>query len=1701
MADLDYSALCEDGLKMYRRFFLSVNAKKRKLRRLGENEFRVCDFDLTGLDRFWSIGIWSKDPTVALMALSYLRKIYENVSLKLIDVVSEERGKFILKCMGYILDAKQVLLSSTSSDEEKAFAKERMGRSASLVTSIITKDNKTRPSESIHELRFKEAIWRLEKKNAPKNDEAEGTQEAMDALRESDDKEKKLLDDFQGPVSFRPADLVSEKFFDELFGILPVVSMQDQIWGMLMSLPTNVDVLKAVEELTKEGDQFLFVKQVEDAPENQSIFRLLYLMQVIRSLLESEEWLGSFIEAGGLTYLVDIFSNKDLLGGPNGDFGKQTMSHLVDTLNQLFSSGKLDQEKLISCLSNNFVLRLMGQISELAVKPPEEKKSKIEVLKIEEPETGTKKGTRIANCHYSAKEHVLSFDVEGSEHYQVSCYCVDYNTDRRIQKMVAWLGDDKKDKEEFGNFQNTENASNVITLKGPSFHNGQWVVWDVHGAGRFNITIASESGPNWVLSSFLLDKSPNPDAPASPFPTLLEIDSQSQGKWRGKYGSCGGVLLGVKDFKVPAQPGIVAPFPRLEAFDTKKCDRYEWINSLTSDPRAMQQAPTVDEIDAEVDDETEVTPLPTAKEVTRVKMEGGEHARSTETSRSLLSLLVASSLDRDDLLNAVVTYPELKEWLFTCLIQCDDQKLRESVVEGIERLCSKSSCNDCFLDCLLGFLKEVEKEQAALAESHEEEGSPKCFTEYFSLLLCLLKRREGRNSEEVLGDVYRMLRNHVTLEEDDKSDTDTVLLGYLELVAFLLEGNYRFVESQDVVRDIFHDCLFGVQESRHAPKIPKCRTKATREAGYNLLVVATKQAPCVHTKVMGLLSDQLAKSTLPVDWNIDVFEKSTEERTERTRYVGLKNQGCTCYLNSLIQQLFIIPSLRNDIMNVQVPQDKDNIMYQLQSLFAYMQESRAKYVDTIDFCRTVKLMGQPIVMSRQEDANEFFNSLADQVEPYLKGTPQEHLFKDTFGGKIMSQIISQECPHQSESPQDFLTISLKVQSKRDIYESLDFYVQADMLDGDNKWKCEACNKHVAAKKRACIQHLPNTLALHLIRFEFDYQTFNEVKVNDRFEFPIATTLNMKPYTKEGIAAAEGGPVEDEMIRSDDYYEYELVGVLIHSGTAHSGHYYSYIRERVTEDGSDPRWFEFNDRDVTEFRRENLENQAFGGKFNESYGTEKSYSGYMLFYERKNTYEPNKYSVQPLHMGSVALDVSQEKTVEPAILDTIWKDGLTRFHQKLLMTAPTFEFIWSTVSLLPPFEPVLDYEKGLDEEDFTVQVMCFATKFLMDVLSHCMDNIKIIDKIKHLTTLYEKHAPMAGWLLSQMACPDNVWMKNTLSFCHENDMRTAFAELMCTCIKLIAPYEQKYYFEREPVLPGTAAIAEEAAPSAPADKGKGKEEADEKEPPMQPKSVVVRFINRLTALLTAAADKASRTIQQMLYVLLIFARVGSQEKQILMNKNAVNDLIALFELYRHSISGGNLPTDRFVYLIELLGELVCGCDNPAHLEHQGEEGVPAPTGMKLREENLKKLFDRAFLISVLRQSYLVGPMTPIFKHWVWGQTETSNSVIRGICYVMDSLYKGREAVVELIFELLELRDPGYEERIRLTATLLVFFFFFFFSSSFSHFSNPFLFNRSILCAQTTVLKTSAMLSPTLSSLFAKINPLLESTLSPAGDYLN
>jgi ubiquitin C-terminal hydrolase len=67
---------------------------------------------------------------------------------------------------------------------------------------------------------------------------------------------------------------------------------------------------------------------------------------------------------------------------------------------------------------------------------------------------------------------------------------------------------------------------------------------------------------------------------------------------------------------------------------------------------------------------------------------------------------------------------------------------------------------------------------------------------------------------------------------------------------------------------------------------------------------------------------------------------------------------------------------------------------------------------------------------------------------------------------------------------------------------------------------------------------------------------------------------------------------------DGYYQYELVGIVVHMGTAEAGHYYSYIKEqekfRLQEDNTE-KWYEFNDAIVREFDPSEIPAETFGGE--------------------------------------------------------------------------------------------------------------------------------------------------------------------------------------------------------------------------------------------------------------------------------------------------------------------------------------------------------------------------------------------------------------------------------------------------------------------------------------------------------------------------
>ena len=237
------------------------------------------------------------------------------------------------------------------------------------------------------------------------------------------------------------------------------------------------------------------------------------------------------------------------------------------------------------------------------------------------------------------------------------------------------------------------------------------------------------------------------------------------------------------------------------------------------------------------------------------------------------------------------------------------------------------------------------------------------------------------------------------------------------------------------------------------------------------------------------------------------------------------------------------------------------------------------------------------------------------------------------------------CGTVKNNIEDFYNLSLEVKNHKTLKESLDKYISEERIED---YKCDVCKKNVSLVKRNSLAELPNVLIVHLQRILFDYDNLQNNKINSRLDFPC--NLNLKQYSSEVLSSSSKSKEESgfnnsssfsNYIKEDSYYEYDLVGVVVHTGSADAGHYYSLIninREGFENDQSvNPEihedhnnlknWLEFNDSNINLFNIKNLEDECFGG-FKMAYEEnshwlnqhseekEKCKNAYMLIYERK-----------------------------------------------------------------------------------------------------------------------------------------------------------------------------------------------------------------------------------------------------------------------------------------------------------------------------------------------------------------------------------------------------------------------------------------------------------------------------------------------------
>jgi len=157
----------------------------------------------------------------------------------------------------------------------------------------------------------------------------------------------------------------------------------------------------------------------------------------------------------------------------------------------------------------------------------------------------------------------------------------------------------------------------------------------------------------------------------------------------------------------------------------------------------------------------------------------------------------------------------------------------------------------------------------------------------------------------------------LSITSSNRNIPQMTLLGCLRLVRELVLFDERLLaggQLDDLVGTSFKDLLYAVPTMTAKHNRPICSQFETRRMVLlTLLSLCLKSAPALQELVGRILElVEAGAGSLRYRWS---YECSADAKSTETDYVGLRNQGCTCYMNSLLQQLFMIPRVKEAILS------------------------------------------------------------------------------------------------------------------------------------------------------------------------------------------------------------------------------------------------------------------------------------------------------------------------------------------------------------------------------------------------------------------------------------------------------------------------------------------------------------------------------------------------------------------------------------------------------------------------------------------------------------------------------------------------------------------------------------------------------------------------------------------------------------------
>ena len=275
--------------------------------------------------------------------------------------------------------------------------------------------------------------------------------------------------------------------------------------------------------------------------------------------------------------------------------------------------------------------------------------------------------------------------------------------------------------------------------------------------------------------------------------------------------------------------------------------------------------------------------------------------------------------------------------------------------------------------------------------------------------------------------------------------TNLIKLNQKELVQYII--NKVNIFDLFINKCLLRKCIEKPLEAKE----PFCLTNKSQNPIYQLIVIILKNSNDdeLYNKILDVLNQYHEKGFWKTynnkNWDLDSKEM------QKGKYVGLQNMSSTCYLNSIIQQLYMIPMLRETILKID-NSSKDNILYELQLLFSALKIYEFAYYDPRSFVVANKLN-----FYEQMDADEFYGTLIDKIENDIKtlyspnNKPEivpkdipsdskvenykyKNIFNYFFGIEVLDELLFVDCNHKRNNKFFYNNIQLEIKAFDNIYD-------------------------------------------------------------------------------------------------------------------------------------------------------------------------------------------------------------------------------------------------------------------------------------------------------------------------------------------------------------------------------------------------------------------------------------------------------------------------------------------------------------------------------------------------------------------------------------------------------------------------------------------------------------------------------------------